>query len=159
MQHVVFNQKGGVGKSTITCNLAAISAWQGQRTLVIDLDSQGNSTRYLLGSDTTEDQPNVAEFFEQSLKFTVRDKPAGDYIVNTRWEGLDLMPSSPLLDELHGKLESRHKIYKLRDALEQVKDVAGAHGIFSMSASDHLGLDDRAYVMVKIENGTWKYQP
>jgi branched-chain amino acid transport system substrate-binding protein len=28
-----------------------------------------------------------------------------------------------------------------------------------MSASDHLGLDDRAYVMVKIENGTWKYQP
>ncbi len=47
----------------------------------------------------------------------------------------------------------------LRDALEQVKDVAGAHGIFSMSASDHLGLDDRAYVMVKIENGAWKYQP
>ena len=47
----------------------------------------------------------------------------------------------------------------LRDALEQVKDMAGAHGIFSMSASDHLGLDDRAYVMVKIENGTWKYQP
>lgn len=47
----------------------------------------------------------------------------------------------------------------LRDALEQVKDVAGAHGIFSMSVSDHLGLDDRAYVMVKIENGTWKYQP
>ena len=47
----------------------------------------------------------------------------------------------------------------LRDALEQVKDVAGAHGIFSMSASDHLGLDDRAYGMVKIENGTWKYQP
>lgn len=47
----------------------------------------------------------------------------------------------------------------LRDALEQVKDVAGAHGIFSMSGSDHLGLDDRAHVMVKIENGTWKYQP
>ena len=45
MQHVVFNQKGGVGKSTITCNLAAISAWQGKRTLVIDRDSQGNSTR------------------------------------------------------------------------------------------------------------------
>ncbi|MEY3124703.1 MAG: hypothetical protein RLZZ573_1223 [Pseudomonadota bacterium] len=122
MQHVVFNQKGGVGKSTITCNLAAISAWQGQRTLVIDLDSQGNSTRYLLGSDMTEDQPNVAEFFEQSLKFTVRDKPAGDYIVHTRWEGLDLMPSSPLLDELHGKLESRHKIYKLRDALEKLSE-------------------------------------
>lgn len=120
MQHVVFNQKGGVGKSTITCNLAAISAWQGLRTLVIDLDSQGNSTRYLLGHAASADGPNVAEFFEQSLKFTIRDKAPAEYIVNTRWEGLDLMPSHPLLDELHGKLESRHKIYKLRDALQQL---------------------------------------
>lgn len=47
----------------------------------------------------------------------------------------------------------------LRDALENVKDVAGAHGIFSMSPTDHLGLDQRAYVMVKIVNGAWKYQP
>ncbi|MBK7051032.1 MAG: ParA family protein [Rhodoferax sp.] len=118
MQYVVFNQKGGVGKSTITCNLAAISAAQGLRTLVIDLDSQGNSTRYLLGGEQSDSLPNVAEFFEQSLKFTIRDKSAAEYIVSTQWEGLDLMPSSPLLDELHGKLESRHKIYKLRDALK-----------------------------------------
>lgn len=47
----------------------------------------------------------------------------------------------------------------LRDAIEQVKDLPGAHGIFSMSPTDHLGLDQRAYVMVKIDNGTWKYQP
>ena len=48
----------------------------------------------------------------------------------------------------------------LRDALENdVKEVAGAHGIFNMSPKDHLGLDQRARVMVKIENGTWKYQP
>ncbi len=47
----------------------------------------------------------------------------------------------------------------LRDAIEQVKDLPGAHGIFSMSPTDHLGLDQRSYVMVKIENGTWKYQP
>lgn len=47
----------------------------------------------------------------------------------------------------------------LRDALEQSKDVAGAHGIFNMSPTDHLGLDQRARVMVKIENGSWKYQP
>ena len=46
----------------------------------------------------------------------------------------------------------------LRDALEQVKDVAGAHGIFNMSAQDHLGLDQRGVVMVKIENGKWVYQ-
>ena len=47
----------------------------------------------------------------------------------------------------------------LRDALEGVKDVPGAHGIFNMSANDHLGLDQRARVMVKIENGKWVYQP
>lgn len=47
----------------------------------------------------------------------------------------------------------------LRDALEQLKDVAGAHGIFTMSPNDHLGLDQRAYVMVKIQNGAWKFQP
>ncbi len=47
----------------------------------------------------------------------------------------------------------------LRDALEQVKELPGAHGIFNMSAGDHLGLDQRARVMVKVENGAWKYQP
>ncbi|WP_440108595.1 ABC transporter substrate-binding protein [Acidovorax sp. BL-A-41-H1] len=47
----------------------------------------------------------------------------------------------------------------LRDALEQIKELPGAHGIFNMSENDHLGLDQRARVMVKIENGTWKYVP
>ena len=49
MNRVIFNKKGGVGKSTITCNLAAISASKGKTTLVVDLDTQGNSTHYLLG--------------------------------------------------------------------------------------------------------------
>ena len=47
----------------------------------------------------------------------------------------------------------------LRDSLEQLKEIAGAHGIFTMSPTDHLGLDNRAHITVKIENGTWKYQP
>ena len=47
----------------------------------------------------------------------------------------------------------------LRDALEQVKELPGAHGIFNMSPTDHLGMDQRARVMVKIEKGTWKYVP
>ena len=118
MRQVVFNQKGGVGKSTITCNLAAISAAQGLRTLVIDLDAQGNSTRYLLGTGADTLQDTAAEFFEQTLKFTVRNKGADDFIVTTPFEHLHLLPSSPKLDELHGKLESRYKIYKLRDALD-----------------------------------------
>ena len=45
----------------------------------------------------------------------------------------------------------------LRDAMEGVKEVAGAHGIFNMSANDHLGPDQRARVMVRIQNGQWKY--
>jgi branched-chain amino acid transport system substrate-binding protein len=43
----------------------------------------------------------------------------------------------------------------LRDALESIKDLPGAHGVFNMSAGDHNGLDNRARVMVKIDNGKW----
>ena len=126
MRTVVFNQKGGVGKSTITCNLAAISAHQGLRTLVIDLDPQGNSTRYLLGEATDaagedgEPLPNLADFFNQTLKFSVRSRTTADFLVETPFENLHVMPSSPELEELHAKLESRYKIYKLRDALAEI---------------------------------------
>jgi branched-chain amino acid transport system substrate-binding protein len=43
----------------------------------------------------------------------------------------------------------------LRDALESLKNVAAAHGVFNMSPNDHLGFDQRAAVMVEIRNGTW----
>ncbi len=44
----------------------------------------------------------------------------------------------------------------LRDALENMKEVAGAHGVFTMGPDDHLGLDQRARVMVQIQKGAWK---
>jgi chromosome partitioning protein len=122
MPIVVFNQKGGVGKSTITCNLAAISASQGLRTLVIDLDPQGNSSSYLLGDTATDEQPSVAGFFEQTLSYNFRNLPPTDYVVGTPFENLDVMPSSPALNELLVKLESRQKIYKLREALAQLSE-------------------------------------
>jgi branched-chain amino acid transport system substrate-binding protein len=47
----------------------------------------------------------------------------------------------------------------LRDALESVREVPGAHGVFNMSPQDHLGFDERAAVMVQIRNGAWKLLP
>ena len=44
----------------------------------------------------------------------------------------------------------------LRDALENVKNLPAAHGVFNMSPTDHLGFDQRARVMVKVEGGAWK---
>lgn len=44
----------------------------------------------------------------------------------------------------------------LRDALEATRDLVGVHGVFNMSASDHLGFDQRARVMVQIDKGAWK---
>ncbi len=44
----------------------------------------------------------------------------------------------------------------LRDALENVKNVVGTHGVYSPTAANHNGLDERARVLVRVENGTWR---
>jgi len=44
----------------------------------------------------------------------------------------------------------------LRQALEKTTNLTAAHGVFNMSPQDHLGFDQRARVMVRIDNGTWK---
>jgi branched-chain amino acid transport system substrate-binding protein len=43
----------------------------------------------------------------------------------------------------------------LRDALEQTKDLAGAQGVYTMTASDHAGSDKRAVVLLRIQDGKW----
>lgn len=117
MRRVVFNHKGGVGKSTIACNLAAVSAAGGARVLVVDLDPQGNSTQYLLGKHGRELEPTLAGFFEQVLGFPLRPKKPDEFIHGTRFDRLDVLPSHPMLAEQQDKLESRYKIFKLREAL------------------------------------------
>jgi chromosome partitioning protein len=52
----------------------------------------------------------------------MRPTKTADFVVPTPWENLSLMPASAALEEMHGKLESRYKIYKLRDALAEVAD-------------------------------------
>ena len=118
MKRVVFNQKGGVGKSTITCNLAAIAAARGVSTLVVDLDPQSNSSRYLLGPALDGIETTATEFFDQMLNFKLRPKATEDFIHPTPFANLSVLPADPALEELQAKLESRYKIYKLREALD-----------------------------------------
>ena len=67
IKRVVFNQKGGVGKSTITANLAA--PWPPSKAgapLVVDLDPQGNLSHYVYGPDADQLRPSVFDFLTRS---------------------------------------------------------------------------------------------
>lgn len=121
IKRVVFNQKGGVGKTTIVCNLAAIAASRGLRTLVIDLDTQGNATQYLMGGSPIQPDRSVADFFDSTLSFSISPPPFVSYATNTPFENLDVVAADPRLEELIVKLEAKQKIYKLRDALNRLK--------------------------------------
>jgi branched-chain amino acid transport system substrate-binding protein len=44
----------------------------------------------------------------------------------------------------------------LRDAIESTREMVGTHGVFNMSAKDHYGHDERAYALIRSENGGWK---
>jgi len=119
MRRVIFNQKGGVGKSSITVNLAAISAARGRDTLVVDLDPQGNASQYLLGDVYEETETDLATFFNDALSIRLLARDPLSYITPTEFEGLHVLASSPELAELQAKLEAKHKIYKLKELLEK----------------------------------------
>lgn len=122
MRYVVFNRKGGVGKTSLACNLAAVSAAEGWKTLVVDLDPQANSSHYLLGHEACEALPNAADFFEQTLGFQLFQEGDDDWVHETPFENLWLLPSDHRLAEIQPKLESRFKIYKLRNLLDRLLD-------------------------------------
>lgn len=123
MRRVIFNQKGGVGKTTIACNLAAVSAAKGKQTLLIDIDPQAHSTRYLLGAEAQEIKPTILDYFEESMYSLYSG--VGDirsYIHSTPFENLDVMPAANGLAELETQLESRFDMFQLRDPLDSLTD-------------------------------------
>ena len=122
MRRVVFNQKGGVGKSSIACNLAAVSAAEGYRTLLVDLDAQGNSTHYLTGL-TGDDVPmGIADFFKQSLSGGPFARKGKVDIYETPFDNLHVVTATAELADLQPKLEAKHKINKLRKLLDELAE-------------------------------------
>ncbi len=118
MRFVVFNQKGGVGKSTIAVNLAAVAASRGERTLVVDLDPQANATQYLLGASASEAKPNLADLFDEGLSFRLFKTDPKVFVHPSPFPKLDLIPSHPSVSALVPKLEHRHKIFRIREVVD-----------------------------------------
>lgn len=122
MRRVVFNQKGGVGKSSIACNLAAVSANEGFRTLLIDLDAQANSTQYLTGLTGNDIPMGIADFFKQILSSGPASKKGKVDIHETPYDNLHVITASAELADLQPKLEAKHKINKLRKLLDELSE-------------------------------------
>ncbi len=80
------NQKGGVGKSTTAINLAAALAFQGQRTLLIDLDPQGNATSGL-GVDRSAIDTSIYEVL-------LKEAEADDAVEPTSVRDLFIIPAT-----------------------------------------------------------------
>lgn len=141
MIRVLFNKKGGVGKSSLTVNLAAISASKGLKTLVLDLDTQCNASRYL-NKENEEKEDSIFELFGQTITFHLRKKPPIEYCQETGYDNLHIIPGSPHLADIESELDSRHKIYKLREALQKLDgeydrifiDTPPALNFYSLSA-------------------------
>ena len=133
-RRVIFNKKGGVGKTTIACNLAAISARSGKKTLVVDLDPQCNASHYLMNERfvlAKDKKKTIYDYFKSSLDggsafgfnpfFPRLDRSENDlshYLHETVYDNLWMVPSHPDLANIENQLVNKHKIYKLKEALD-----------------------------------------
>jgi chromosome partitioning protein len=109
----VANQKGGVGKTTTSINLAAALAMKNRRTLIVDFDPQGMAT---LGLGKPKES---GKGIYQAL---LNDRDVMDLVVGTELDNLYLCPCSPELAGAEAELfpaEDREK--RLRRALEKVR--------------------------------------
>ena len=112
----IFNQKGGVGKTTTNINLAASLAMKGKKILVLDIDPQGNTTSGVGVSkrDLTYSTYDLLLDDDVDIK---------DVIVHTTTEGLDLVPADVSLAGAEVELVSvEGREARLKNALALVKD-------------------------------------